>query len=106
MGEHRCRSAPGGSGSGGEGEPGPTMGDSDASAGDGDVRGDGGGGNADGNCQEGTVESNGDAEGPRPRLDARPFLGEPETAVRAAEAVSSTDRTVATGGSGSVAANM
>lgn len=89
-----------------KGEPGPMMGDSDANVGDGDVSGYDGGGNADDNCEEGTVESNGDTEGPRPRLDSRPFLGEPETTMRAAEAVSSTDRTVATGGSSSVAANM
>lgn len=88
-----------------KGEPGPTMGDSDANVGDGDVSGYDRGGNADDNCEEGTVESNGDTEGPRPRLDARPFLGEPETTVRAAEAVSSTDCTVAIGGSGSLAAN-
>ena len=89
-----------------KGQPGPTMGDSDANEGDGDVSGYDGGGNADDNCEEGTVESNGDTEGPRPRLDTRPFLEEPETTVRAAEAVSSTDCAVATGGSGSVVANM
>ena len=44
--------------------------------------------------------------GAGPRLDARPLLGEPEPTVRAVEAVSSPDHTVATGRRGSVAANV